>query len=139
MKKYVILVLSMLMVISLTACGNKAEPEPEIPVVNTPVIEQEDREIIETIDAMVDEMVGEYVLATSYGDGIYSIMMTCNGIKDAVGTDTFDDVCISLDEVTIAINDDTGIDCMIFLASDKDKNDILYITYNGKDVTNYIG
>lgn len=139
MKKYVILVLSMLMVISLTACGNKAEPEPEIPVVNTPVIEQEDKEIIETIDAMVDEMVGEYVLATSYGDGIYSIMMTCNGIKDAVGTDTFDDVCISLDEVTIAINDDTGIDCMIFLASDKDKDDILYITYNGKDVTNYIG
>lgn len=139
MKKYVILVLSMLMVISLTACGNKAEPEPEIPVVNTPVIEQEDKEIIETIDAMVDEMVGEYVLATSYGDGIYSIMMTCNGIKDAVGTDTFNDVCISLDEVTIAINDDTGIDCMIFLASDKDKNDILYITYNGKDVTNYIG
>lgn len=139
MKKYIILMLSLLMVISMTACGNKSEPEPEHPVIDTPVIEREDSEIVEKIDAMVDDMIGEYVLATSYGDGVYSIMITCDGIKDVVGTETFENVCISFDEVTVAINEDTGIDCMVFIASDKDKNDILYVTYNGEDVTNYIG
>ena len=139
MKKYIILILSMVIVLSMTACGNKTELEPEVPDINAPVIEQEDSEIVKEIDKMVNDAIGEYVLATSYEDGIYSIMVTCNGIKDAVGTDTFEDVCISFDEVAIAIDEDTGIDCMIFIASDKDKDDILYITYNGKDVTNYIG
>lgn len=139
MKKYIIPILSMVIVLSMTACGNKTEPEPEVPDINTPVIEQEDSEIVKEIDKMVNDAIGEYVLATSYGDGIYSIMVTCNGIKDAVGTDTFEDVCISFDEVAIAIDEDTGIDCMIFIASDKDNDDILYITYNGKDVTNYVG
>ena len=137
MKKYIIFMLSLLMAISLVACGN--DPEPEPPVIDTPVIEQENNELVKEIDQMVEDAIGEYVLATSYGDGIYSILVTCNGIKDSVGTSTFEDVCISFDEVTIAINEDTGIDCMVFIASDKDKNDILYITYNGKDVTNYIG
>jgi predicted small lipoprotein YifL len=137
MKKYIILMLSILMAISMTACGN--EPEPEVPDIDTPVIEQEDNELVREIDQMVEDAIGEYVLATSYGDGIYSILVTCNGIKDSVGTSTFEDVCISFDEVTVAINEDTGIDCMVFIASDKDKDEILYITYNGKDVTNYIG
>lgn len=137
MKKYIILMMSLLMALSMVACGN--EPEPEVPDINTPVIEQEDDELVKEIDKMVEDVIGDYVLATSYGDGIYSIMVTCYGIKDAVGTDTFEDVCISFDEVAIAIDEDTGIDCMIFIASDKDNDDILYITYNGKDVTNYVG
>ena len=139
MKKYVILILFLLMAISMTACGNKTEPKPEVPNIKPPVIEQDDNELVKEIDKMVEDAIGEYVLATSYEDDIYSILVTCNGIKDAVGTDAFEDVCTSFDEVTVAINEDTGIDCMVFIASDKDKHDILYITYNGNDVTNYIG
>ena len=137
MKKYVVLVLTLLMTISMTACGD--DPEPEVPDIETPVIEQIDNELVKNIYKIVEDTIGEYVIATSYGDGIYSIVVTFNGIKDFVGTDVFEDTCISFDEVATAINEDTGVDCMISIASDKDNNDILYITYNGKDVTNHIG
>jgi hypothetical protein len=137
MKKYIILMLSLMMAISMVAC--RTEPEPEVPDIEPPVIEQENSELIKEIEAAVNDMIGDYIILANYGDGIYSVVVTYDGIEDTIGTEEYNDACISFDEVTIAISEDFGVDCMISIASDKNNDKILYITYNGEDVTNYVG
>ena len=137
MKKYIILMLAMLLAISMVACGKDAGSDT--PSIKPPVVEQDNSELIKKIDESINDMLGDYIIATDYEDDVYSVMMTCRGIKNAVGTEEYYNVCISLDDVAVAINEDHNINCAIFLVNDKDYNDILYVTYNGKDVTNSIG
>lgn len=133
MKKYIILALSLLMVISMVACGDGTSS-----TIKPPVIKPDNSELIKKIDAEIEDMIGEYVLTTNYEDDTYSIVVTCNGIKKSVGSDVFDDVCSSFDDVTIAINEDHGIDCLVFIVSDKDYSEVLYATLNGNDVTDRV-
>lgn len=132
MKKYIILLLSLLMTISMSACGRLTESDNQD--VDPPAIE-----FIGKIDEAVNDMIGDYVITTNYVNDAYSITATYNGIKNAFGTEEYENACSAFDEVAMVINEDFGINCVILIVSDENHDEVLYTTYNGKDVTNYIG
>lgn len=131
--KKICMLLAMLML--LCSCGTEKEvvtPTPE-PVATVETTEN----LIEAVDAIVNEVLGEYILITDYSEdtGVYMMLMTMDGIEDAYNTSEFKTVCGLLDDLSVLIHDDMGVDNVILLVSDNDIDICLYATDNGEDIT----
>ena len=94
------------------------------------------------IDEFVKEDLEEYIIKTDYDDEYYGAIMTFDGayknwLKE---TDAWDELCDMIDELTEKLYEkvDEEFIIMFVIVSEKDNDDILYISANGLDVTDYL-
>lgn len=134
MKKVFAIVLAMLVILSMTACVNHAEPAAtELPTVATENITK--REFVEDFDDEVREIFGDDLILTMYENDIYSIVITADGIDEIYSY--YNEIPDELSEYIVKMSNticEAGIDNMMVLVSDVDNTELLII-YNGIDVT----
>ena len=142
MKKIIAIMFAILTITSLAACGNKPMPTNErenIPVedkiVETPAPSKTNW--IDELDKMVKEYLGDDVLATSYEDDTYYILIAIGDVNSAymIAATEVDE---SIDLLSETISDTFDVDCAIFVVDDVTHDVLLYATLNGNDITDYM-
>lgn len=128
MKKIFAIVLAMLVILSMTACANTTETEAatEDPTKS---------EFVAGFDKGVKELFGDDLILTMYEDGIYSIVITAEGIDDIYSY--YHEIPAELSDYIVEMSNaiyEAGLDNMMVLVSDVDNAELLII-YNGIDVT----
>lgn len=131
MKKILAAIMSLVIVLSMTACGNnKAQQIEPIPV-DEPELELS----VNDLDAMMKDCFGEGFIESKYEDGLYGVAVTADGMHYAVGTSEYYDLCDSMGELSETINTVFDIDNFMLLVDDVDNNIVYFATYNGVDIT----
>ena len=139
MKKILAAILSLIAILSLTACGSKEseqvveEPAP----IETPVKETFDISIDE-LDANMADCFGDGLLYTSYEDGIYFVFFTVDGLHDEYGSDTYYTLCDKIATLSETILDSFNINNSMIMVDDKDVETVLYAVFNGEDMTDVL-
>lgn len=138
MKKILAIVLALFVVLSMTACTNSAmkatETENSIVAVEDPV----KSEFIAEFDEDVKEIFGDDLIFTMYENGIYSIVITAEGIDDIYSY--YHKIPTELSDYIVEMSNaiyEAGLDNMMVLVSDVDNGELLII-YNGTDVTEVV-
>ena len=140
MKKIIAIVVTILTITSLTACGNKVttngnDYKPSID--DTIVEETPTYNVIDELDKTVREYLGDDVIETDYEDDTYYILIAIEDVNSAYIIMAAD-VDESIDSLSETINDTFDIDCVIFVVDDATHDDLLYATLNGNDITDQL-
>lgn len=130
MKKIFAIIMSLAIVLSMTACGsNKAQQ------IEPPTEEPELKLSISDLDAMMEDCFGDGFIESKYEDGLYGVAVTADGIGWAVGTSEFYDLCDAMNDLSETIYSLFDIDNFILLVDDVDNDTLYFATYNGEDIT----
>ena len=120
MKKIICIILA-LCTLFMCACGSESETYTT-------------EEKIQIADQIIYENLGDLVLETDYDDGMYYVLFTFDGATTGYGSAEFIELCDAVDTLSKTLNE-AGIDNVIIFASDLSYDIPLYITHNGKDIT----
>lgn len=143
MKKIIAILLTVVTILSLTACGKKADVpiEEEYHNFEVPEIEEENEALqisISELDAQMADCFGDDLMATQYLDGVYYVLFTVDGISEAYGTETYYEFCETLDELSKTIYDTFDLMNIMILYNDNDSDAIFYATCDGDDITDIL-
>lgn len=126
MKKIIAIILTIITVMSLTACGDKK--------VNKNI---ESNPAVKELDDTVREQLGDMIIDTDYEDDVYYVMVRIDSVKSTLAVEFtgLDDAFIDLSET---IYNDIGIENVICVVSDADGETIVFTVYNGYNITDYM-
>lgn len=126
MKKIIAIILTIVTVISLTACGDKK--------VNKSI---ESNPAVKELDDTVREQLGDMIVDTDYEDDVYYVVVRIDSVKSTLAVEFtgLDDAFIDLSET---IYNDIGIENVICVVSDADGETIVFTVYNGYNITDYM-
>ena len=126
MKKIIAIILTIVTVMSLTACGNKK--------VNDNI---ESNPAVKELDDTVREQLGDMIIDTDYEDDVYYVMVRIDSVESTLAVEFtgLDDAFIDLSET---IYNDIGIENVICVVSDADGETIVFTVYNGYNITDYM-
>lgn len=126
MKKIIAIILTIVTVMSLTACGDKK--------VNDNI---ESNPAVKELDDTVREQLGDMIVDTDYEDDVYYVMVRIDSVKSTLAVEFtgLDDAFIDLSET---IYNDIGIENIICVVSDADGETIVFTVYNGYNITDYM-
>lgn len=126
MKKIIAIILTIVTVISLTACGDKK--------VNKNI---ESNPAVKELDDTVREQLGDMVVDTDYEDDVYYVMVRIDSVESTLAVEFtgLDDAFIDLSET---IYNNIGIENVICVVSDADGETIVFTVYNGYNITDYM-
>lgn len=126
MKKIIAIILTIVTVISLTACGDKK--------VNKNI---ESNPTVKELDDMVREQLGDMIVDTDYEDDVYYVVVRIDSVKSTLAVEFtgLDDAFIDLSET---IYNNIGIENVICVVSDTDGETIVFTVYNGYNITDYM-
>ena len=126
MKKIIAIILTIITVMSLTACGDKK--------VNKNI---ESNPAVKELDDTVREQLGDMIVDTDYEDDVYYVMVRIDSVKSTLAVEFtgLDDAFIALSET---IYNDIGIENVICVISDADGKTIVFTVYNGYNITDYM-
>ena len=126
MKKIIAIILTIVTVMSLTACGDKK--------VNKNI---ESNPAVKELDDTVREQLGDMIVDTDYEDDVYYVMVRIDSVKSTLAVEFtgLDDAFIDLSET---IYNDIGIENVICVVSDADGKTIVFTVYNGYNITDYM-
>ena len=134
MKKILAAIMSLVIVLSMTACGNNKAQQIEPAPVDEPELELS----IDDLDAMMKDCFGEGFIESKYEDGLYGVAVTADGMHYAVGTSAYYDLCDSITQLSETIYSLFDINNFILLVDDVDINTAYFATHNGEDVTDIV-
>ena len=134
MKKILAAILSIVIVLSMTACGNNKAQQVEPAPVDEPELELS----VSDLDAMMKDCFGEGFIESKYEDGLYGVAVTADGMYYAVGTSEYYDLCDSITQLSETIYSLFDINNFILLVDDVDINTVYFATHNGEDVTDIV-
>ena len=126
MKKIIAIILTIITVMSLTACGDKK--------VNKNI---ESNPAVKELDDTVREQLGDMIIDTDYEDDVYYVMVRIDSVKSTLAVEFtgLDDAFIDLSET---IYNDIGIENVICVVRDADGETIVFTVYNGYNITDYM-
>ena len=126
MKKIIAIILTIVTVISLTACGDKK--------VNDNI---ESNPAVKELDDTVREQLGDMIVDTDYEDDVYYVMVRIDSVESTLAVEFtgLDDTFIDLSET---IYNNIGIENVICVVSDADGKNIVFTVYNGYNITDYM-
>ena len=126
MKKIIAIILTIVTVISLTACGDKK--------VNKNI---ESNPAVKELDDTVREQLGDMIVDTDYEDDVYYVMVRIDSVESTLAVEFtgLDDAFIDLSET---IYNNIGIENVICVVSDADGKTIVFTVYNGYNITDYM-
>ena len=126
MKKIIAIILTIVTVISLTACGDKK--------VNKNI---ESNSAVKELDDTVREQLGDMVVDTDYEDDVYYVVVRIDSVESTLAVEFtgLDDAFIDLSET---IYNNIGIENVICVVSDTDGETIVFTVYNGYNITDYM-
>ena len=126
MKKIIAIILTIVTVMSLTACGDKK--------VNDNI---ESNPAVKELDDTVREQLGDMIVDTDYEDDVYYVMVRIDSVESTLAVEFtgLDDAFIDLSET---IYNDIGIENVICVVSDADGETIVFTVYNGYNITDYM-
>lgn len=126
MKKIIAIILTIVTVISLTACGDKK--------VNKNI---ESNPAVKELDDTVREQLGDMVVDTDYEDDVYYVVVRIDSVESTLAVEFtgLDDAFIDLSET---IYNNIGIENVICVVSDADGKTIVFTVYNGYNITDYM-
>lgn len=126
MKKIIAIILTIVTVMSLTACGDKK--------VNDNI---ESNPAVKELDDTVREQLGDMIIDTDYEDDVYYVMVRIDSVESTLAVEFtgLDDAFIDLSET---IYNDIGIENVICVVSDADGETIVFTVYNGYNITDYM-
>ena len=126
MKKIIAIILTIITVMSLTACGDKK--------VNKNI---ESNPAVKELDDTVREQLGDMIVDTDYEDDVYYVMVRIDSVKSTLAVEFtgLDDAFIDLSET---IYNNIGIENVICVVSDADGKTIVFTVYNGYNITDYM-
>lgn len=126
MKKIIAIILTIVTVISLTACGDKK--------VNKNI---ESNPAVKELDDTVREQLGDMIVDTDYEDDVYYVMVRIDSVESTLAVEFtgLDDTFIDLSET---IYNNIGIENVICVVSDADGKTIVFTVYNGYNITDYM-
>lgn len=126
MKKIIAIILTIVTVISLTACGDKK--------VNKNI---ESNPAVKELDDTVREQLGDMVVDTDYEDDVYYVVVRIDSVESTLAVEFtgLDDAFIDLSET---IYNNIGIENVICVVSDTDGETIVFTVYNGYNITDYM-
>lgn len=134
MKKILAAIMSIVIVLSMTACGNNKAQQVEPAPVDEPELELS----VSDLDAMMKDCFGEGFIESKYEDGLYGVAVTADGMHYAVGTSEYYDLCDSITQLSETIYSLFDINNFILLVDDVDINTVYFATHNGEDVTDIV-
>ena len=125
-KKIIAIILTIVTVISLTACGDKK--------VNKNI---ESNPAVKELDDTVREQLGDMIVDTDYEDDVYYVMVRIDSVESTLAVEFtgLDDTFIDLSET---IYNNIGIENVICVVSDADGKTIVFTVYNGYNITDYM-
>ncbi len=125
-KKIIAIILTIVTVISLTACGDKR--------VNKNI---ESNPAVKELDDTVREQLGDMIVDTDYEDDVYYVMVRIDSVESTLAVEFtgLDDAFIDLSET---IYNNIGIENVICVVSDADGKTIVFTVYNGYNITDYM-
>lgn len=126
MKKIMAITLTIVTVISLTACGDKKVNEN---IESNPAVKE--------LDDTVREQLGDMIVDTDYEDDVYYVMVRIDSVESTLAVEFtgLDDAFIDLSET---IYNNIGIENVICVVSDSDGKTIVFTVYNGYNITDYM-
>ena len=126
MKKIIAIILTIVTVMSLTACGDKK--------VNDNI---ESNPAVKELDDTVREQLGDMIVDTDYEDDVYYVMVRIDSVESTLAVEFtgLDDAFIDLSET---IYNNIGIENVICVVSDADGKTIVFTVYNGYSITDYM-
>lgn len=126
MKKIIAIILTIVTVMSLTACGDKK--------VNDNI---ESNPAVKELDDTVREQLGDMIVDTDYEDDVYYVMVRIDSVESTLAVEFtgLDDAFIDLSET---IYNNIGIENVICVVSDADGKNIVFTVYNGYNITDYM-
>ena len=126
MKKIIAIILTIVTVMSLTACGDKK--------VNDNI---ESNTAVKELDDTVREQLGDMIVDTDYEDDVYYVMVRIDSVESTLAVEFtgLDDAFIDLSET---IYNNIGIENVICVISDADGKTIVFTVYNGYNITDYM-
>lgn len=126
MKKIIAIILTIVTVMSLTACGDKK--------VNKNI---ESNPAVKELDDTVREQLGDMVVDTDYEDDVYYVVVRIDSVESTLAVEFtgLDDAFIDLSET---IYNDIDIENVICVVSDADGKTIVFTVYNGYNITDYM-
>ena len=126
MKKIIAIILTIVTVMSLTACGDKKVNKN---IENNPAVKE--------LDDTVREQLGDMIVDTDYEDDVYYVMVRIDSVKSTLAVEFtgLDDAFIDLSET---IYNDIDIENVICVVSDADGETIVFTVYNGYNITDYM-
>lgn len=126
MKKIIAIILTIVTVMSLTACGDKK--------VNKNI---ESNPAVKELDDTVREQLGDMVVDTDYEDDVYYVVVRIDSVESTLAVEFtgLDDAFIDLSET---IYNNIGIENVICVVSDADGKTIVFTVYNGYNITDYM-
>ena len=126
MKKIIAIILTIVTVMSLTACGDKK--------VNDNI---ESNPAVKELDDTVREQLGDMIIDTDYEDDVYYVMVRIDSVESTLAVEFtgLDDAFIDLSET---IYNNIGIENVICVVSDADGETIVFTVYNGYNITDYM-
>ena len=126
MKKIIAIILTIVTVISLTACGDTK--------VNDNI---ESNPAVKELDDTVREQLGDMIVDTDYEDDVYYVMVKIDSVESTLAVEFtgLNDAFIDLSET---IYNNIGIENVICVVSDADGKNIVFTVYNGYNITDYM-
>ena len=126
MKKIIAIILTIVTVMSLTACGDKK--------VNKNI---ESNPSVKELDDTVREQLGDMIVDTDYEDDVYYVVVRIDSVESTLAVEFtgLDDAFIDLSET---IYNNIGIENVICVVSDTDGETIVFTVYNGYNITDYM-
>lgn len=127
MKKIIAMLLAVMTILSLTACGGKKASTNNI----------KRNEPWQDVDKRLREDLDDMILHTEYDDGVYYVFIS---IEDVNTTSTFNrngfDSAFS--DLSETIYETAEVENAIVVLAYNNTDHILYTTYNGTDITDYM-
>ena len=126
MKNIIAIILTIVTVMSLTACGDKK--------VNDNI---ESNPAVKELDDTVREQLGDMIVDTDYEDDVYYVMVRIDSVESTLAVEFtgLNDAFIDLSET---IYNNIGIENVICVVSDADGKTIVFTVYNGYNITDYM-
>lgn len=127
MKKIIAMLLAVMTILSLTACGGNKKATNDI----------KRNEPWQDVDKQLRENLDDMILHTEYDDGVYYVFLSIEGVNTSstFKKHGFDN---SFDDLSEAIYETAEVENAIVVMAYNNTDHVLYTTYNGTDITDYM-
>ena len=127
MKKIIAMLLAVMIILSLTACGSKKESGNNI----------KRNESWQDVDKSLRRDLDDMILHTEYDDGVYYVFISIEGVNTSSTFKKygFDN---SFDDLSETIYETAEVENAIVVMAYNNTDRVLYTTYNGTDITDYM-
>lgn len=149
MKKIIITILALSMIFTLCACGKAPvamemeTPAPTATLAPEPTSTQNPYYMsVSEIDEKFQAVLGDWFVQSEFDNGMYIACITYDGaaLSCLMETDEWKELCDSLDDLCETCYEKVGreFSIVLMIVNDNDNDKVLYVTYNGTDVTDIL-